>query len=30
MHTELGMKAGQIADEVGKTVDATRVALGRR
>jgi RNA polymerase sigma factor (sigma-70 family) len=29
MHTELGMKAGQIAEEVGKTVDATRVALGR-
>lgn len=29
MHTDLGMKAGQIAEELGKTPDAARVALGR-
>jgi RNA polymerase sigma factor (sigma-70 family) len=29
MHTELGMNAAQIAEELGKTVDAARMGLGR-
>ncbi len=29
MHTDLGMDAGQIAKELGKTTDAARMALGR-
>ena len=29
MHTELGMRAGEIAEELGKSPDAARVALKR-